>query len=61
MTTNGQLVFSLVVVFFPNLHLTFCSYVHYFIDMVVSIYLDPHEHVRNLKHHSLPATHLKYL
>jgi hypothetical protein len=44
----------------PNLDLTFCSDVDEFLDMDGSIYLDPHECVRHLEHHSLLGIELMY-
>jgi len=61
MTTNFQLAYFLVVVCFPNVHITCCNYVDDFLDINIFIYLDPHDHVRHLEHHSLLHIELRYL
>jgi hypothetical protein len=60
MTTNFHLAYSPTVVFFPNPHPTFGGYVDDFFNMARSIYLDPHDNVRHLEHHSQPSVELRY-
>ena len=41
-------------------HLSFGNYVEEFLDMVGSMYLDPHDHVGNVEHHSQQGIEIMY-